>query len=283
MTITRLTMLTREGRQVEVLADRLRFGPYQLAPGDSIHIVFAEGVSGLSWEKGREIAPSGSSISKVRTPDLILPDGSRTTDENLYKRRWCETGKDSILQTLHSAMRNYNSGYQIPKGPPPPDQFKVTSGGDRIMLEWSSSADAAPHFGGYIVYRSVGTVLDRKTVYEKIFECSAANVVHNFDDVTAHRGFDYYYYVQSKDDGTQNDLHPGVPLYSSMFWTVTSVPATLQRPAEPVTPYPPDVNTTFWKLKATFKGPWASGTNYSNTTHDVFLIKVRIYLQTSYL
>jgi hypothetical protein len=246
------------------------FGPYTLAPGDSIHIVFAEGVSGISWEKGREVGGKWLQyFKKSGTPNLILPDGSSTTDHNLYKRKWCETGKDSILQTLRIALRNYNSGYQIPKGPPPPDEFKVTSGGDRIMLEWSSSADAAPHFGGYVVYRSVGTVLDRKTVYEKIFECSASNVVHNFDDVTAHRGFDYYYYVQSKDDGTQNDLHPGTPLYSSMFWTVTSVPATLQRPAGPVTPFPPDVNTTFWKLIASFKGPWKSGTNYNPNSHDV--------------
>ncbi|MEM3373247.1 MAG: hypothetical protein QXF76_03465, partial [Candidatus Anstonellales archaeon] len=37
----------------------------------------------------------------------------------------------------------------------------------------------------------------------------------------------------TKDDGTQNDIEPGKPLYSSPFWTVTNRPATLQRP--PVT------------------------------------------------
>jgi hypothetical protein len=49
--------------------------------------------------------------------------------------------------------------------------------------------------------------------------------------VSAKRGFDYYYYIQSKDDGTQNTVDPGRPLFSSLFWTVTSVQANLRRPA----------------------------------------------------
>jgi hypothetical protein len=116
-----------------------------------------------------------------------------------------------------------------------------------------------------VVYRSEGTVLQWTTVYEKIFECNASNAVNHFDDVTAKRGFDYYYYVQSKDDGSQ----AGEVLYSSLFWTVTSVPANLQRPAEPPTPYPPDVLTSFWKLLVSFKGAWVDTNTYSATTHDV--------------
>jgi hypothetical protein len=63
-----------------------------------------------------------------------------------------------------------------------------------------------------------------------------------------------------------------------MFWTVTSVPATLQRPAEPVTPYPPDVDTTFWKLIVSYKGTWLSNSNYSNSTHDVVTYKSLNYI-----
>jgi hypothetical protein len=257
----------------------MAYGPYVLAPGDSIHIVMAEGVAGISWEKGREVGGNWLQWrNHTGTPTLVMPNGSTTTDQNLYKRKWVETGVDSILQTYRNAIRNYNSGYQIPKAPPPPNEFGVTSGGDKIMLEWASNPDAAPHFNGYVIYRSVGTVLDRKTVYKKIFECSAANVVHSFDDVTATRGFDYYYYIQSKDDGTQNDVHPGLPLYSSMFWTVTSVPATLQRPAEPVTPYPPDANLRFWKLMADYKGKWVADSTYRNTTHDIISYQGSFYV-----
>jgi hypothetical protein len=243
------------------------FGPYNgLAPDDSIHIVFVEGVSGLSWEKGREVGANWLQYyNHTGTPQLVLPDGSTTVDPDLYKRKWCETGKDNILQTYRNAKQNYDAGYNVPQPPPPPDHFTVTSGGDKIILEWSNNAVSSAHFDGYVIYRSKGNVLNWMSSYEKIFECSKSNAVQSFDDVTAKRGFDYYYYIQSKDDGTQD----GTTLYSSLFWTVTSVPATLQRPAEPPTPFPPDVLTTFWKMLVPYKGAWHADTEYNSSTHDV--------------
>ena len=255
------------------------FGPYNgFAPGDSIHIVFAEGVSGISWEKGREVGSNWLQwYNSASGPELILPDGNKTDDFNLYKRRWCETGKDSILQTYRNAFNNFKSNYTLPQAPPPPNQFTVTSGGDKIMLDWAKNAESDQHFGGYVIYRAAGKVLDWTSNYEKIFECDKLNAVNHFDDVTAKRGYDYFYYIQSKDDGTQvlNEI-----LYSSLFWTVTSQPATLQRQAEPITPYPPsDVNITkFWKLIATFKGTWFADTNYSSSTHDIVIYKGLNYI-----
>lgn len=208
------------------------FGPYSMAPGDKIRIVYAEGVSGISWEKGREVGANWQKyFNSSGAPTLTLPDGSTTTDHNQYKKDWVYTGKDSIIQTYRSAMNNFDSDYSLPQPPPPPDEFIVTSGGDRIALEWNDNAAGHPNFDGYVIYRSVGNVMDYKTKYEKIFECSAADVFHSFDDITASRGFDYYYYIQSKDDGSTNQLEPGKPLYSSLFYTITSIPATLQRPA----------------------------------------------------
>jgi hypothetical protein len=78
--------------------------------------------------------------------------------------------------------------------------------------------------------------------------------VHQFDDVTAVRGFNYYYYIQSKDDGTQNDVEPGKPLYSSLFMTLTSVPAYLLRPSGKalegirVVPNPYDIRSRIWQF-----------------------------------
>ena len=235
------------------------YGPYTIPFGDSIHIVFVEGVNGISWEKAREVGGNWLQwyLNSGTAPVLVMPDGSTTTDYNGYKKAWCFTGIDSILQMFHHALRNYKLGYKIPHPPPPPQTFTVTSGGDRISLSWSNNADNAPHFNGYIIYRSQGSVLDWRTVYQKIFECDKSNVVHNFDDVTAIRGFDYYYYIQSKDDGTQNDIAPNTPLTSSMFWTVTSVPATLQRPAVTAPPKEPVVDTVNWKLTVA-RGSWDS-------------------------
>jgi hypothetical protein len=165
------------------------------------------------------------------------------------------------LQTYRNAKRNYASGYTLTMPPPPPKQFTVTSGGNRIQLTWADNATAHPNFDGYVIYRSEGNVMNWRTVYKKIFECNKSNVVHSFDDVTAVRGFDYYYYIQSKDDGSTNDWEPGTPLYSSLFWTMTSVPATLQRPAVPETPVPPDADTTFWRLKPS-EVAWTYGASY---------------------
>jgi hypothetical protein len=207
------------------IQNEFAYGPYTLAPGDSIHIVFAEVVAGLSWEKSREIGGKWIQYyNRTGTPTLVLPDDNITTDHNLYKRRWVETGRDSILQTYRNAIRNYNSGYQVTKPPPPPQEFTVRKGTNRIELSWSNNADSWPHFDGYIIYRSKDNIMSRLTVYEKIFECNKSNVVHQYNDVTALPDVDYYYYIQSKDNGTQNDVVAGKPLTSSMFWTATSIP-----------------------------------------------------------
>jgi hypothetical protein len=98
-------------------------------------------------------------------------------------------------------------------------------------LEWAKNAASAPHFDGYAIYRCEGTVKDYRSVYQKVFQCNASNAVTQWDDTSAVRGFSYYYCIQSKDDGTQNDAKPGTPLYSSLFLTLTSVPAHLLRSA----------------------------------------------------
>ncbi len=200
------------------------FGPYTLEPGDSIHIVLAEGVSGICRCKNLEVIKNWFN----ETGNYIKPDGTPTTDRDEYKRLWVQTGEDSLMKTFRRAIGNYNSGYKIPQPPPPPDRFEVKSGGNRISLVWSDNADSWPNFDGYRIYRAVGKP---DTLYDMIFECNRATVVHSFDDTSAVRGFEYYYYIQTKDDGSTNDVEPGVPLVSSKFWTMTNVGAFLRRPA----------------------------------------------------
>ena len=234
----------------------MAYGPYHLAPGDSIHIVIAEAVAGISWEKGREVGGNWLQWKRqTGTPTLVMPNGSTTTDYNLFKRKWCETGIDSILKAYRNAIRNYNSGYTLPKPPPPPDQFTVNSGGDRIQLTWANNAESDPHFGGYVIYRSDSNVLDYRTVYKKIFDCNKSNVVNSFDDITAMHGIGYYYYIQSKDDGTQDST----TLYSSMFWTVTNLPASL---TTGVSENDRDIPKIF-KLNQNYPNPFNPNTTFS--------------------
>jgi hypothetical protein len=205
------------------------FGPYTLAPGDSIHIVIAEGVSGVSREKSVEVGKNWYQwTSGLGRPQLTLPDGTSSLDADLYKKFWVKTGEDSIRQTFRRAAALYAAGYDIAAPPPPPEIFEVNSGGDRIALTWSRNAESDPNFDGYEIYRTVNRP---DTLYDRIFSCGRADAVDRFEDYTAQRGFDYYYYIASKDDGSRNTAHPGVPLASSKFYTMTSEPAYLRKPA----------------------------------------------------
>ncbi|HLP15271.1 MAG TPA: hypothetical protein VK470_03370 [Bacteroidota bacterium] len=207
------------------------YGPYTLAPGDSIRIVVADGAAGISWEKCREVGANWYEYYKgTSSPKLVMPNGSTTTSYTEYTKAWVFTGQDSILKTLRNAVANFKSGYKVPSAPPAPKKFTVESGGDRISLSWEGNAFSDPHFGGYVIYRSEGSIKDYRSEYVKIFECGKQNIT-SYNDTSAIRGFKYFYFIQSKDDGTQNDVTPGMPLYSSMFLTMTSVPAFLLRPA----------------------------------------------------
>ncbi|HEX9933821.1 MAG TPA: hypothetical protein VGB38_01390, partial [bacterium] len=74
------------------------FGPYTLADGDSIRIVFAEGVNGIGWPKCREVGANWFAYYLgTSKPELKMPDGSVETDHTMYTRAWCETGRDSIM------------------------------------------------------------------------------------------------------------------------------------------------------------------------------------------
>jgi hypothetical protein len=205
------------------------FGPYTLAPGDSIHIVLAEAVSGIGREKSMEVGRNWYQwVSGQGQPQLTLPDGSNTLNADLYKKLWVKSGEDSIRQSFRRAAALYGAGYLIPSPPPPPEIFEVNSGGDRITLTWSPNAESDRNFNGYEVYRTMNRP---DTLYQKVFTCGKTDAVNKFEDYTAQRGFDYYYYVVSKDDGSRNSAHPGVPLLSSKFYTMTSEPAFLRKPA----------------------------------------------------
>ncbi|MGC8652768.1 MAG: fibronectin, partial [Candidatus Kryptoniota bacterium] len=101
---------------------------------------------------------------------------------------------------------------------------------DRISLSWDPSpSETDPDFGGYKIFRAVGKP---DTSFEEI--ASIPPGTHSFDDVTAQRGFSYYYYISSYSKGTNNSngvTNPAGPLLSSRFYTKTNLPAYLRRQA----------------------------------------------------
>ncbi|MFB0514972.1 MAG: fibronectin [Candidatus Neomarinimicrobiota bacterium] len=212
------------------------FGPYTLAPGESIHIVLAEGVAGLNrdmcYEVGENWLKNNSPFSLPAKAGRTYAGGGPTDNADFYKNVWVYTGEDSIFQTFERARDNYFSGFDIPAPPRPPDLFEVNSGGDRITLSWQYSGGTPDDVAGFKVYRAVHKP---DTSYDEIFACGAGtanpDIVTTYDDRQAVRGFDYYYYIVAFDDGSTNDIVPGVPLESSKFWTKTNTPASLRRPA----------------------------------------------------
>jgi hypothetical protein len=208
------------------------YGPWDLEPGESITIVEAEGISGLSREACIEIGKRWLKAYNDPTDKgpFTLPDGSTTDDKNEYKNVWVYTGKDSIIKTFSRAKRNFDINYNIPQPPLPPPLFEVTSGGDRISLSWNPSpSEVESDFAGYKIYRAIGKT---DTFYVLIDSCGPG--VTSFDDVKATRGQSYYYYIVAYNNGNNNatgDANPTGLLHSSRFYTKTTEPAYLRRQA----------------------------------------------------
>ncbi len=208
------------------------YGPFDLAHGDSITIVEAEGVNGINRQLCEKIGRRWKKAYEDPNDKgpFTLPDGSTTTDRDKYKDTWIYTGKDSILLTFGRALRNYRLHYKIPEPPQPPPLFEVKSGGDRITLKWKASpSEENADFAGYKIYRAVGKP---DTTYQLIH--TAPKGEYKFDDLTAQRGFSYYYYIVAYNDGSNNttgEANPTGELHSSRFYTRTTQPAYLRRQA----------------------------------------------------
>jgi hypothetical protein len=203
----------------------LGFGPYTLAPGDSVQVVLAEAVAGLKRKMALEVGynwfDNGSSFT--------MPDGSPTGDRNEYKKAWVWTAEDSLFAAFRHAKEMWEAGLyeQLQEPPRPPDQFIVTSSSDRITLEWEMSPEAvdnSPNLAGFRISRAVGRP---DTLYDVVHTCDANGLnAWTWDDATPVRGKDYYYYIQSYSDNN------GALSFSNKFWTMTNTAANLKKPAK---------------------------------------------------
>lgn len=190
------------------------YGPYTLAPGDSITIVWAEAASGLSWENCIDIGRQ-------------YKNGVINAVE---KNEWVMTGRDSLFKTFRKIIANYNSGqgFTIPENPYPPTIFNINSGGDRVQLSWEHTGEG-PSITGFEIYRARGNY---DSTYQLIY--TATPDEREYNDTSLTRGVDYYYYIQAVGNPADNNgggLTPaGLPLKSGRFYTQTYDPANLKRP-----------------------------------------------------
>ena len=70
-----------------------------------------------------------------------------------------------------------------------------------------------------------GEIIEQDESIAHVWEFGSGQT--SFDDLSANRGFDYYYFLEVLDDGSQNN---NIPLKSSKFFTITNSPAFLKRP-----------------------------------------------------
>lgn len=189
------------------------YGPYTLAPGDSIVIVLAEAVSGIS----RELAT---------TAGIQYKKGQISA---LQKNTIVFQGRDSLFQSFRRAIANYQSGYTIPSPPLPPKIFNVDGLGDRIALSWETFDNPGSNLEGFEIYRAVGKP---DSTYTLIHTAGAGD--RNYDDATAIRGLNYFYYIVSVGSAASNTgvgLTPPGKLRSSRYYTQTFDGAVLKRPS----------------------------------------------------
>lgn len=202
------------------------YGPYTLAPGESVRIVVAEAAAGLSQEANRAIGRAFMRSGNNDNAPITYTVGGQA--RTMTKNEWVFTSRDSLFQTFRRATANYASNYAIPQGPRPPKTLAVRSGGDRISLQWEAYADA-PSFDGWEVYRA-------QAAYDSTYTLVASPGVAEttYDDTTPIRGIDYYYYVVARQSGSANTGAGGTPagkaLRSSRYASQTYDPARLQRP-----------------------------------------------------
>jgi hypothetical protein len=216
------------------------FGPFNFQLGDSIVIVYAVGVNGIS----RDLA-----ISKGLEWRDWYRGGSSTFDD-AAKNDLLATGKDSLVESMDRALWAWNRGLKIPAPLPAPD-LTVTSGPNVVYLEWedlSQTGDAntgVPDLDHYNIYRKKGAYLvdtydelnanGTHLLWEKIAEIPGDQT--KYTDSTVVRGESYHYAVTAVDDGTQNTdgVHPGQKLESSRYANRSSVAAIPFLPGEPTT------------------------------------------------
>lgn len=202
------------------------YGPYDLAPGESVRIVIAEGSAGISRELAEE---TGAAFKQGEI-------SAREKNEVVFQ------GRDSLFQTFERAIANFDAGFEVSSAPEPPSFFTVTSAGDGIRLEWEYEGDTS-NLDGFRIYRASGRV---DSTYRLLYEAGADERTINDGDVsrennpgeylieTPVRGRDYYYYIQSM--GTVNNdpsgnTPTGSRLVSSRYYTQTFDPARLLRQA----------------------------------------------------
>lgn len=231
-------------------APAMAYGPYQMAFGDTIHVVEAEGAAGLSYEAalfiGSAYKQSGFDdemrITFDANGDGIIQDIPWDYDvyknggEVQTKNQWVMTARDSMFQFMYRARDVWEASegmtkYPILEPPRPPRRFEVTGQPEFIDLHWEAMA-GSPDPESWEIYRTSDYA--DNLPYELV--TSLPGSARSYEDGAVIRGVEYYYYLQGV--GPQNAIDErgitgtpsGLPLSSGRYFTQTYESTRLLRP-----------------------------------------------------
>lgn len=197
------------------------YGPYDMAPGDSVRIVIVEAVAGISRDKAIEVGKK-------------FKDGVISA---LEKNEIALSGKDSLFQTFKRAKNAYDNDWNLPKPPLPPSNFTVQSSGGRIDLSWEFDPSNGGAVTGFEIYRTsteqvVGYASNE---YYSKYELAATLPAdaRTFQDTAISLNTAYYYYIQAIGNEIPGNHALNIPnhkIKSSRFFAQTYAPATKKTP-----------------------------------------------------
>lgn len=215
------------------------FGPYTLGPDESVKVVVAEAIAGLSWDAEFEIGRKYMIEAKGRDNVPIEYDANSDGEidpesERLTKNLWVYTSRDSLFQVFRRAKANFESGYNsVPNPPLPPREFDVSSESGQITISWAPYGGspkawelwrAQNRFDGLAI--DGGSPADKvyktnRHVYQLVARLDGDQTSYADTDIT--RGLSYYYYLLAVDDVG------GLELKSNRYYAQTYQPASLKR------------------------------------------------------
>lgn len=217
------------------------FGPYTMLPGQKVHIVYANGYTGIGFKKGQEVGQEWLDGTLQDPPNMPNPNTgwlpanfqfpSGATEMDKRKDKWISMGLDSVMLSAYRAKWNYDHNYNIPQAPPPPETVSVTGYGDGVEIDWTDpQAETMPNFSGY---RIMARISNADTIfYSPVYNSDASDksAKHSFKLKDILFGAQYYFYVQSKaliaaDDPNADPTTRGKMMYSSrlLFPDINSV------------------------------------------------------------